>query len=345
MEQRLSSLVRALAARYRAGALTLDELRAALRPELARLLAAAVLAGTGGRRGAAVDELIRQRVEEAWRELDDLIALVEEGRVTADGLAVRLEAFESFLEDARADGEALARAEREDTSPLVPIALGSAAAALIAALARRRGGGVGERIVLPRVDMGAARELTARLQAEADALAAQLASGELSLDNWRAAMRDILRRAHLAYYRMGRGAALTPSDIARVEQRLKRQYDFLDAWHDELAGGDMRSEAALRARARMYLNAGNASLQDGRSAAVGLPPLPAYPGDGTTICRANCKCTWQVVRLGGVGNFDCYWRLRPAEHCPTCEARAAAWQPIQARGGQWLPFQTFGLFE
>lgn len=351
LEQRLISAARALSRRYAAGTVTLDTIRATMRDELARDLAAAVLVGTGAQRNAEIDALITGQVNGAWQELDDLIALIADADVSTETVSTRLEAFADYLEQARDAGEE--QAQRDDISPLVPIVIGGAVGALIGAVAARGAqppatsvpGGAGGRVSLPRVDMGQIGQLTTRLQADMDALSAQLANGELSVDDWYAAMRDQLRRAHGAYYRLGRGTTLTPQDMARLNERLARQYEFLDGWRDELASGDMRSEAAIRARARMYLDAGNASLQDGRGAAIGLPPLPAVPGDGTTVCRTNCKCTWRIVQLDGAGNYDCYWRLRPAEHCPTCEARALAWSPIRARGGRWEPFPTVGLFE
>lgn len=351
LEQRLISTARTLTRQYAADAITLDTIRAVMRDELARDLAAAVLTGTGAQRNAEIDALIQSEVSGAWQELDALIALIDGDNVSASSISTRLEAFADYLEQARDAGDELA--QREGVSPLVPIAIGGAIGALIGAAARRGAqppaadvpGGAGGRVSLPRVDMGQIGQLTTRLQADMDALSSQLANGELSVDDWYAAMRDQVRRAHGAYYRMGRGTNLTPQDMARLNERLARQYEFLDGWRDELAGGDMRSEAAIRARARMYLDAGNASLQDGRGAAIGLPPLPAVPGDGTTVCRTNCKCTWRIVQLDGAGNYDCYWRLRPAEHCPTCEARAVAWSPIRARGGRWQSFPTVGLFE
>jgi len=356
LEQRLRSVSRAAAARYRAGLLTLDDLRTLLRQELARALAAAVLVGAGGRRSADVDALVRTHVERAWDELDALLALVEDGSVSPEALGARLDAFDDFLDRAREDGEALV--ERE---AILPIAVGAGAgAAALALLARRIGRAPAQvpmaqvpmaqvpgarAVTLPRVDAPLARALTQRFGADLDSLVDRFIAGEIDALEWHAAMRDQLRTMHSAYYRLGRGGSLAQSDLARLEARLAQQYQFLEAWRDELAAGRVPNAAAMRARARLYLNAGNASLQDGRSAAIGLPPLPAVPGDGTTICRANCKCTWQIVSLPGEGNFDCYWRLRPAEHCPTCEARAAAWFPIRARGGEWEAFPTLGLFE
>ena len=45
-------------------------------------------------------------------------------------------------------------------------------------------------------------------------------------------------------------------------------------------------------------------------------PLPAYPGDGSSICWSHDRCSWDIVTIDkNKGDFDCFWRLAPVEHC------------------------------
>ena len=63
--------------------------------------------------------------------------------------------------------------------------------------------------------------------------------------------------------------------------------------------------------------------------------LPAWPGDGTTICLTNCKCRWSINILSiERGDYNATWRLGAAEHCRTCRQRARAWKKLRVRGGE-----------
>jgi len=64
-----------------------------------------------------------------------------------------------------------------------------------------------------------------------------------------------------------------------------------------------------------------------------LPELPAYPGDGQTICLTNCACSWQIEEVyeGEVlTGWDCYWTLGivKTEHCDDCLDNTGKWNPL-----------------
>lgn len=344
IEQRLLNQVRDYATQYSGGALSIAELRAAMRATIAQAQTAAMLVGTGAQRNGDIDAALRDAINAAWDELDRALQIIETRQPDADEVRRRLEGFADQLEDTQQRGEELAQ---EPQSPLVPIAIGGALGALIGRVIQQRrqpqaDAGTGRfvgRISLPRVDTGIVQRLFNLFGGNVDTLAAQLARGEISLDGWYDAMRRLVIQAHTGMYRAGVGRDLTPEDRQRINARLREQLDYLDRWVRELEGQDQYNEAQIRNRARLYLNATNATLQDARAAAIGLPELPALPGDGTTLCRVNCKCTWRIVQLDGDGNYDVYWRLRPAEHCETCVRRAAAWAPIRIRGGVLGPYE------
>lgn len=342
LRDRLRQRLRWAAAAYAADRLSVSALARLVRDELHVALGGALLIGAGGRRGGLVDAALRDVLAAAD---DDLTALVQQLAAGDRDLSLtqRLAAFEDWLDDAYRAG-VTAAAETPRTTPLVPLAAaGSALAALLLAARRSRRGAAA--VTLPRLDSREASAMTARWSAQLDDLAVRLARGDLSLADWHRAMADALLNLHRDAYALGAGGQLDARQQARLTERVRQQLDYLAAWRDDLAQADGFSEAAMRGRARLYLNAANATLQDARASTVrGLPPLPAYPGDGTTRCLTNCRCSWRIVRLPEPNAYDCYWRLGVAEHCPTCLARAAAWQPIRARDGAWLPFDTADTF-
>lgn len=85
-------------------------------------------------------------------------------------------------------------------------------------------------------------------------------------------------------------------------------------------------EKQIAARSQMYMNSSREAFERGKTRAHGVPPLPAYPGDGQTRCLTNCKCEW-VFEPTETG-VNCYWKLNPAEHCDDCLNNAARWNPL-----------------
>ncbi|GAG02624.1 unnamed protein product [marine sediment metagenome] len=110
---------------------------------------------------------------------------------------------------------------------------------------------------------------------------------------------------------------------------LKDQYQYLDRYAGDLSKMDvLEREAYIRNRSQLYANASNEAFERGRSAAAqslgmdevnwnrtpaehcqtcndreAMGPQPtgprggfpapegeAWPADGSTICRTNCKC-------------------------------------------------------
>jgi len=89
-------------------------------------------------------------------------------------------------------------------------------------------------------------------------------------------------------------------------------------------------EAQIAARSRMYMRSSREAFERAKARAVGVPPLPAYPGDGSTRCLTNCACQWEIipeVQDDGAIVYNCYWRLGPTEHCPDCIERSRQWNP------------------
>lgn len=161
----------------------------------------------------------------------------------------------------------------------------------------------------------------------ANAWATQLSNGDITVQQWTLLMRGEIRTNHIAQYLLAHGGrdTMTQSDWGRVGQTIRQQYQYLQTFAESVAKGEL-TEGQIAARARMYVESSSQSFGQGHAAAMGAPDLPQQPGDGGTRCLSNCKCFWDIRELDD--RWDCYWKLRPAEHCPDCIANATRWNPL-----------------
>jgi hypothetical protein len=194
------------------------------------------------------------------------------------------------------------------------------------------------------LDLAAYRRRVEAYEARSRKLAALLAAGLLTVELWRQAMRYELRTLHAVAYVVGVGgmSGVTTANAALLTAAVEAQYGFLDGFIADMTAGAL-SEAQIASRAALYGTASNATLQSAAGSAMGMPRLPAYPGDGTSICRVNCLCHWRIEYLGGA-DWNAYWRKAPAESCKTCLNRAIVWNPLHIRGGEVMPYSVFDLF-
>jgi hypothetical protein len=181
----------------------------------------------------------------------------------------------------------------------------------------------------------------------ANDLAKQLAEGKLTVAQWHNDMDREVRLLHTGSRVAGAGGfgALGPEDMAETERMIQEQQGYLDRWAKELKAGDTPlSEAGIAARARMYGSAANTTFDKAETAAIGMPTLPAYPGEESD-CMVNCRCHWVIKKLDGSGNWDCFWKMNPAvENCDVCRARARTWSPLKIRNGEVQAYSRAGLF-
>lgn len=172
------------------------------------------------------------------------------------------------------------------------------------------------------------------------ALARKLANGKQTLREWRSDMIVELRFLLLtsAAAGVGRVSRLRKDDLARVDQALRVQVGYLDAWIAQMeAAPALPSEAYIANRAKQYGGSGTplAEQMTDTRAFQEFPELPFYPAQ-KTLCRNNCKCHWEWRILDRErGDADAYWRLGTAEHCETCLKRAQACSPLRCRSFQW----------
>jgi hypothetical protein len=172
-------------------------------------------------------------------------------------------------------------------------------------------------------------------------LNAQLKQGRIESDEWLRRMMGEVKDLHTTAFAIGysgRWDEISSREWGSVGRVTQRQYRFLRRWRQQIdqQGLNAFSLAQLNDRAQKYSQASSESFERGYSAEVGMPPdvLPAYPGDGTTICMTRCKCRWAINILDKQNqDFDCTWTLGVAEHCETCLGRASEWVQLEIRNG------------
>lgn len=176
----------------------------------------------------------------------------------------------------------------------------------------------------------ALRMILARTLAAVTRLTRRLSDGSLSAAAWQQAMERTLRQHHTAALLAGQGGGdVSAASRKYLDLFLQQQMKYLRRFAAQVAAEGYQPRDA--ARAAMYAGAAKAPYWAGRTKGI---PLPAYPGDGSTQCLSNCRCSWEIVPLEGDGNYDCYWRMAAAEHCQTCQQRASDWAPLRIRNGE-----------
>lgn len=192
----------------------------------------------------------------------------------------------------------------------------------------------------------------------------RLKIGALTPEQWEREMKVALAKYITASYKLGAGAEeFTETARLRVLEELRNQLSYLQGFREEI---DFQYNVAENMgytpetwtdpesgmpwvrwanRAAMYANSTVPTYWAGATEGI---PLPAMPGDQSTQCWGNCRCSWNVVTLDASnGDYDAYWVLDPAaEHCQTCKQRDVDWQPLQIR--QWalvLPNYTITTTE
>lgn len=158
-------------------------------------------------------------------------------------------------------------------------------------------------------------------------LASRISTGDINVQQWVLEMRTAIKDAYISEYMLARGGidAMTQSDWGRLGQMIRGQYGYLQNFATDIQNGKLSVEQVAM-RARMYMDSATQAYEKANAISHGLPGLPAYPGDGQTVCRANCKCEWRYEETET--EWLCFWDLGDAEHCPDCESNASRWNPL-----------------
>jgi hypothetical protein len=164
-----------------------------------------------------------------------------------------------------------------------------------------------------------------RRRVDVDALTRRLSGQAITVQQWEADLRSLVRDIHAAEYVYGRGGlnAMAAVDWTEIDRLAAEQWAYLRGFAEDVAAGRL-SEAQINARSKLYYGASRQSYERGRAAAFGVQ-LPAYPGQGSE-CQSSCACHWQLSETDD--EIRATWKLSSGEHCPTCRRRASTWAPL-----------------
>lgn len=146
----------------------------------------------------------------------------------------------------------------------------------------------------------------------------KLLSKEITLSEWTKEMKDQIKIQHTLSASVGRGGRkqMSQSDWGKVGAELKKQYQFLDKFADDLKKGRV-SEARAKQRAALYSRSARTVYADAlktankdagkvlsrrvvhasescaeclRWSSMGYIDAEKQPPIGSLICRSNCRC-------------------------------------------------------
>jgi hypothetical protein len=169
--------------------------------------------------------------------------------------------------------------------------------------------------------------IDAQKQAVSD-LADRFSKGDITIQQWTLESRGLIKQGFIDQYVMAHGGrfSMTQRDWGIIGSMCKDQYGYLNAFGEAINNGEL-SAGQIAVRAGLYIDSSVQAFERGTSERLGIPDLPAYPGDGSTSCLGNCRCSWQYEETDTAWN--CTWQLdTAAEHCVDCEANAAQWAPL-----------------
>lgn len=157
----------------------------------------------------------------------------------------------------------------------------------------------------------------------------RLVDGEISTNRFVQEMRNLIKTSFVDEYALAHGGRhnMTSRDFGIVGQMCRSQYSYLNNFAAEMNDGKL-SPGQIRARGRLYIEAASQAYERAAAEVRGISGphgLPAYPGDGSTACRTNCRCSWEFTETDDA--WECRWTLHPAEHCLDCLGRSATWNP------------------
>lgn len=158
-------------------------------------------------------------------------------------------------------------------------------------------------------------------------LAAELANGTKSIQEFELAFRREIKTVFLDQYVLGKGGRgnMTQSDFGTVGYLVKQQYQYAHDFALDIASGKL-SQAQIAQRAGLYMDSSTQSFERGKGASYGLT-LPEHPGDGNAQCKSRCKCRWEIKETDDA--WECSWRLNSAaEHCSSCVDNSTKWSPL-----------------
>ena len=160
-----------------------------------------------------------------------------------------------------------------------------------------------------------------------------LVNSRITVQEWVFEMRKRVRDVNSAQYMLARGGrnAMFQTDLDALSEIIKEQYDFLQQFGEEVRAGNL-SASQITARSELYMESSTRAHEQAKAASFDIE-LPEYPADGNQICKARCRCRWEIDEKKDY--IEAYWLLNvAAKHCDTCLSNAAKWAPYTIQKGE-----------
>ena len=181
-------------------------------------------------------------------------------------------------------------------------------------------------------------ELRQIRQVDADDLAADLATGRITLQQWLDGIQDAVEEGYVTQGALARGGVdqLSDEDLEWLDDALAGPFDEVASLAERIGEG-LYSEAQIANFTRNTIYGSVHAYEGMNASAHGVRSaydLPAYPGDGSSECQKRCHCYW-VFKRGSAGELLATWthpplhrRIPGIEPCRTCERRIREWRDI-----------------
>jgi len=158
-------------------------------------------------------------------------------------------------------------------------------------------------------------------------LTERLYDKEITIQQWQRQFRESLKDQYIAQYIAAKGGRdnMTQADWGRLGGLLKKQYEYHNGFAQDVLDGKL-SRGQAKFRAELYHKSAKQAFERAKTEGLGMPPLPAYPGDGKTVCKTNCACHWEIEETET--EWRATWALGAAEHCNDCVVNATKWKPL-----------------
>ena len=165
------------------------------------------------------------------------------------------------------------------------------------------------------------------------ALTDDLINSRITVQEWVFDMRKRVRDVNSAEYMLARGGrnAMFQTDLDALSEIITEQFGYLQQFGEEVRAGNL-SASQIRSRSEMYMEASTRAHEQAKAASYDIA-LPQYPADGNQICKARCRCRWEIHEKKDT--IEAFWLLNvAAKHCDTCLSNAARWAPYTIQRNQ-----------
>ena len=159
-----------------------------------------------------------------------------------------------------------------------------------------------------------------------------LINSRITVQEWVHDMRKRIRDVNNAQYMLARGGrnAMFQTDLDALSEIIKDQFGYLQQFGEEIRAGKL-SASQITARSELYMESATRAHEQAKAASFDIE-LPEYPADGSQICKARCRCRWEIVEKKDT--IEAFWLLNvAAKHCDSCLSNAARWAPYTIQTG------------